>query len=196
MTAQNPDKRKKSPPAKKPRPGFKVGKKVAKRPGKKTGKETMKPLMKPKEPEKAPAPQNEMDATRNMLVEMREKLITEISEVLKVKSLAAPTDIGDVLDQAGDERDRELTLILTDRDKEKLLAINEALEKLKEGTYGICEECGEKIGRGRIKVMPLAKFCVNCQSKIEEESNLRKKMEEDLKYRGLTFSTGMEEEET
>lgn len=156
----------------------------------------MKPSVKLKEPEKVPAPKDENEATRNLLSGMREKLIADISENLKAESLAIPADTGDLLDQAGDERDRELSLILTDRDKEKLLAINEALEKLKEGSYGICEECGEKIGRGRLKVMPLAKFCVNCQSKFEKEISLRKKMEEDLKYRGLAFSTGMEEEET
>jgi DnaK suppressor protein len=100
------------------------------------------------------------------------------------------------VDQAGDERDRELSLLLTGRDKEKLTAINEALEKFNEGTYGICEECGEKIGAGRIKVMPLAKFCVSCQSRLEKEMSILKKTEEDLTYRGLAYTAGTEEEET
>jgi DnaK suppressor protein len=98
--------------------------------------------------------------------------------------------------EAGDERDRELSLLLTDRDKEKLFAIDEALEKLKEGSYGICEECGDKIGQGRLKVMPLAKYCVNCQSKIEKEMVLQKKVEEELKYRGLAYASNTEEEES
>ena len=42
------------------------------------------------------------------------------------------------------------------RNKEKLLAIEEALEMIREGTYGMCEECGEEIGGGRLKAMPLA----------------------------------------
>jgi len=109
--------------------------------------------------------------------------------------LIASSEIGDLVDQAGDERDRELSLLLTDRDKEKLFAINEALEKLKEGSYGICEECGDKIGHGRLKVMPLAKYCVNCQSKVEREMVLQKKVEEELKYRGLAYASNMEEEE-
>ena len=109
--------------------------------------------------------------------------------------MLAPSNIGDLVDQAGDERDRELSLLLTGRDKEKLTAINEALEKLDEGTYGVCEECGEKIGEGRIKVMPLAKLCVSCQSKLEKEMSILKKTEEDLTYRGLAYATGTEEEE-
>jgi DnaK suppressor protein len=127
---------------------------------------------------------------------MREKLIAEISENLIPETLTASSDIGDVVDQAGDERDRELSLLLTGRDKEKLLAINEALEKLKESTYGICEECGDKIGSGRLKVMPLAKYCVSCQSKLEKEMTLLKKAEEDLTYRGLAYASNMEEEES
>ena len=55
------------------------------------------------------------------------------------------------------------------RDKEKLLAIEEALEKIREGTYGVCEECGDEIGAGRLKAMPLAKLCVTCQSRLEKE---------------------------
>lgn len=196
MATQNSKKKGGKPPAKKLSSTLKAVKKVFKRPQKKLSKKPMKPSVMLKEPEKVPAPIDENEATRNMLLGMREKLIADISENLKPESLAIPADTGDLLDQAGDERDRELSLILTDRDKEKLLAINEALEKLEEGSYGICEECGEKIGRGRLKVMPLAKFCVNCQSKFEKEISLRKKMEEGLKYQGLAFSTGMEEEET
>jgi len=69
------------------------------------------------------------------------------------------------------------------------------LEKIHEGSYGICEECGDKIGAGRLKVMPLAKYCVSCQSKLEKEISLLRKAEEDLQYRGLAYSSGAEEEE-
>jgi DnaK suppressor protein len=126
---------------------------------------------------------------------MRQKILAEISEKPIPETLIATTDIGDLVDQAGDERDRELSLLLTGRDKEKLQAINEALEKIHEGSYGVCEECGDKIGAGRLKVMPLAKYCVSCQSKLEKEINLLRKAEEDLQFRGLAYSSGAEEEE-
>ncbi|MGE5252410.1 MAG: TraR/DksA family transcriptional regulator, partial [Planctomycetaceae bacterium] len=69
------------------------------------------------------------------------------------------------------------------------------LEKVSEGTYGVCEECGERIGSGRLKVMPLARLCVSCQAKFEKEASLQRKADEDLTYRGLTYSPGGEEEE-
>jgi DnaK suppressor protein len=147
-------------------------------------------------PIKAPAPPVDThEPSRKAILAMREKLISEISEKPIPETLLATTEIGDLVDQAGDERDRELSLLLTGRDKEKLQAINEALEKIREGTYGICEECGDKIGMGRLKVMPLAKFCVSCQAKMEKEISLLRKAEEDLKYRGLAYATGLDEEE-
>ncbi len=95
-------------------------------------------------------------------------------------SAEAPlTDIGDVVDQAGHERDRELKLLLTDREKGKILAVNEALEKLEKGTYGTCENCGEPISQGRLQAIPLAKLCVACQSGWEKEIRLRREEKEE-----------------
>ena len=196
MATRKPEKKKVT--AKKPVPkpkAIKTRKKIAKPPKKKILKKPMKAAVKPKAPLRTPPPQPKdgNEAARRLLLDMRKKLISEISIP---ESLTASSEIGDLVDQAGDERDRELSLLLTDRDKEKLFAIDEALEKLKEGSYGICEECGDKIGHGRLKVMPLAKYCVNCQSKIEKEMVLQKKVEEELKYRGLAYASNTEEEES
>jgi len=149
--------------------------------------------MKPTIPEKTL--KGEQEEIRQMLLNMRKKLLSEISQARLPETLVPSSDIGDLVDQAGDERDRELSLLLTSREKEKLQAIDEALEKLAEGTYGICEECGEKIGAGRLKVMPLAKSCVNCQQKLEKEISLQKKVEEESTYRGLAYAQTLEEEE-
>jgi DnaK suppressor protein len=200
MAIRKPEKKKKKVTAKKLAPkrkAIKAKKKIAKPPKKRMVKKTMKAAVKPKALIKTlpPEPKDGNAATRKLLWDMREKLISEISGSRIPESLIASSEIGDLVDQAGDERDRELSLLLTDRDKEKLFAINEALEKLKEGSYGICEECGEKVGQGRLKVMPLAKYCVNCQSKIEKEMVLQKKVEEELKYRGLAYASNTEEEE-
>ena len=149
-----------------------------------------------KTPAAPPAPPVAInEAARKTILTMRQRLLADISEKPIPETLIVTTDIGDLVDQAGDERDREMSLLLTGRDKEKLQAINEALEKIREGSYGICEECGDKIGLGRVKVMPLAKYCVSCQSKIEKEISMLRRAEEDLEYRGLAYSSGAEEEE-
>ena len=201
MATQRSEKKKKKAPAKKPPVNLKKKKKLIKPkpPKKKMIKKPVKSLVKTKKAGKGPAIKaikGEKEGIRKSLLAMRDKLITEISENRIPEPLTAPSNIGDLVDQAGDERDRELFLLLTGRDKEKVMAINEALEKIKEGTYGICEECGEKIGQGRLKVMPLAKLCVSCQSNLEKEVNILKKTEEDLTYRGLAYAPSIEEEET
>ncbi len=182
----------KSKPKPKPKP---APKKAEKEKIRKTAKVPQKQIkMGAPEPPLAP-PVEVNEAARKAILTMRQKLLTDISEKPIPETLIVTTDIGDLVDQAGDERDREMSLLLTGRDKEKLQAINEALEKIREGDYGICEECGDKIGPGRLKVMPLAKYCVSCQSKLEKEISLLRKAEEDLQYRGLAYSSGAEEEE-
>ena len=60
-----------------------------------------------------------------------------------------------------------------------LLKIDEALRKLDEGTYGICEDCGEAINEGRLKVLPFAIYCVECQEKLEQMEKIER--EESLR---------------
>jgi len=195
-------KKKKSGSAKKPVPTLKKKKPVKgpvkKAVPKKVRPKKEKPMIKALSPvgeTAVPKVQDEKEEIRKTLLDMREKVLTGISEKPIPDALVTQSDIGDIIDQAGDERDRELSLLLSVRDKEKLFAINEALEKLKEGTYGICEECGERIGTGRLKVMPLAKYDVSCQAKLEKEMRLQRREEEDLTLRGLAYSSASEEEE-
>lgn len=197
MATPKSEKKKKKAPAKKPTVDLKKKKKLIKpkAPKKKMIKKPVKAPVKAVAPVKTSSPKNENEVTRKLLLDMRDKLVAEISETRFSESLTTPSDIGDLVDQAGDERDRELSLLLTGREKEKILAINEALEKLDEGTYGTCEDCGEKIGQGRLKVMPLAKLCVSCQSRWEKEMSIQKRTEEDLTYRSLAYAAGLEEEE-
>ncbi|MDH3384194.1 MAG: TraR/DksA family transcriptional regulator, partial [Deltaproteobacteria bacterium] len=92
------------------------------------------------------------------------------------------SDIGDILDSVSEERTRELDMILTDREKQKLKQIDDALDRIEENTYGLCEECGVKIPRARLKVVPFAKYCVECKEAIErEEKYTREEPEEAVK---------------
>ena len=121
-------------------------------------------------PAKTIKPEDKIMAARKTLFGMKEKLLAEGLGKSLPEDLARPFDIGDEGDRADTERTHEISVLLSLRDKEKLLAINEALEKLREGTYGVCEECGVEIGAGRLKAMPLARLCVPCQSRLEKET--------------------------
>lgn len=121
-------------------------------------------------PAKTIKPEDKIMAARKALLDMKEKLLAEGLGKSLPDDLIRPFDIGDEGDRADTERTHEISVLLSLRDKEKLLAIEEALEKLREGTYGVCEECGDEIGGGRLKVMPLAMSCVTCQSRLEKET--------------------------
>jgi DnaK suppressor protein len=128
---------------------------------------------------------NEMKA---ILLKMKEETLQEISKSLKSGSdITSGEPSGDIYDQASSERDRELGLLLGDREREKLRNIDEALLKIEEGEYGICEECEEDIPLGRLKVVPFARYCVKCKSDIEKQQAQTKRFEEDRVYREIAL---------
>jgi len=125
-------------------------------------------------------PEEKIRAAKKTLLEMKEKLLAEGHGKSLPEDLARPFDIGDEGDRADTERTHEVSILLSVRDKEKLHAVEEALERVREGAYGVCEECGDEIGGGRLKAMPLAKSCVNCQSQMEKEKAHQRFAEEKL----------------
>ncbi len=129
-----------------------------------------------------------LDEIKTLLLKMKEETIKEISKSLKSGS-DIPTNepSGDIYDQASSERDRELGLLLDDREREKLRNIDEALLKIEEGEYGICEECEEEIPIGRLKIVPFARYCVKCKADIEKLQAQTKRFEEDRAYREIAL---------
>ncbi len=136
---------------------------------------------------------NEISA---ILHKMKDDTLREIQKTLKsgtdILTINEPS--GDIYDQASSERDRELGLLLGDREREKLHSIDEALLRIREGEYGICEECEEEIPLGRLKAMPFARHCVRCKSDLEKLQAQTKRFEEDRAYREIPL--GSEEEES
>jgi DnaK suppressor protein len=123
-----------------------------------------------------------MKSIKDMLLRMREDLVRGIARRSKATAVSGVSDIGDILDSVSEERTRELDMILTDREKQKLKQIDDALDRIEENTYGLCEECGVKIPRARLKVVPFAKYCVECKEAIErEEKYTREEPEEGVK---------------
>lgn len=72
-------------------------------------------------------------------------------------------------DMATDNYDREFSLGLADNEQKIMRRIDEALEKISEGTFGLCELCEKKISKVRLKAVPYAELCVPCQEKQEKK---------------------------
>lgn len=134
-----------------------------------------------------------MEEMKAILLKMKEETLKEISKAVKSGSnVTSGEPSGDIYDQASSERDRELGLILGDREREKLHSIDEALLRIDEGEYGICEECEEEIPIGRLKAMPFARYCVRCKADMEKLQAQTKRFEEERAYRDIAI--GEEEE--
>lgn len=134
-----------------------------------------------------------IEEMKAILLKLKEETLKEINKTMKSSSsLPSGEPSGDIYDQASSERDRELGLLLNDREREKLRNIDEALLRIEEGEYGICEECGCDIPLGRLKVMPFAHYCVRCKEDIEKMQAQTKRFEEERVYNEISF--GDEEE--
>lgn len=74
---------------------------------------------------------------------------------------------GDIIDQSLNERDMKLKLKLMGRDLFFMKKIDQSLEKIENGTFGECEECGCDIGVKRLLARPIASHCINCKEEME-----------------------------
>jgi DnaK suppressor protein len=128
-----------------------------------------------------------------MLEEMKRGLTREMQGRVKGETEGVKDEGRDTYDLASDERDREINFILNDREREKLVAIDEALQRIKEKSYGLCESCEGEIQLGRLKVLPFTRLCVKCQEENEKESKRQKTLDEERGYRRLVL-TDFEEE--
>src|SRR5512145_2966882 len=128
-----------------------------------------------------------------MLKDMKRQAMKEMHEHVKVETEGVKDEGRDTYDLASDERDREINFILNDREREKLHAIDEALQRIKDKTYGICESCEGEIQLGRLKILPFTRLCVRCQEENEKESKRQKTLENERSYRKLDI-TDFEEE--
>jgi DnaK suppressor protein len=132
---------------------------------------------------------------REKLLETRRQVLKEISNDLKQGREGAKDEGMDTYDLASEERDREISFILTDRERGKLHAIQEALERVDEGTYGMCDSCESEIAPARLEALPFTRLCVNCQAEREKEAKASRRFEDERAYRKLG-ATDVDEENT
>ena len=108
----------------------------------------------------------------DQLHQMRVELLTQIRDqrggkVGRAESAAeARGSASD--DWATAETERDLAFALEERESAELVAIDEALKRIADGSYGLCSECGVQIATARLHANPTALRCVGCQEKTEQ----------------------------
>ncbi len=110
-----------------------------------------------------------LEKVRKMLIEQKQEILQKIRR--KKDQLETPG--GDFIDIATGSLEHELNYIFEERERGKLLNIDEALVRIKEGTYGECDECGDDIELERLLALPFTRLCLDCKSKQERQRKLR-----------------------
>ena len=101
------------------------------------------------------------------LLELREQLVEEL-RTLSDHSLTYNKQAGEELADIGsDQFLREMELGLVTEEGRKVRLIDEAIERIKGGSYGLCSECGKEISEARLEALPYAKLCIKCKSRRE-----------------------------
>ncbi|MBU4305690.1 MAG: TraR/DksA C4-type zinc finger protein [Candidatus Omnitrophica bacterium] len=114
---------------------------------------------------------------KKKLVELREKVTEEMKQIgggsLKLSQRDASGDLSaytlHMADVASDSFERELSWDRASGEQKVLFHIDDALRRIEEGVYGICESCGKKISKARLKAIPYALLCRTCKEKHERK---------------------------
>ena len=113
----------------------------------------------------------ELDAS--VLAALKEALLKKRGEILVTttgtRPLPASADVnsrqGDLADQASGNNEVHIQLKLKQTDAKILQAIEEALHRIEQGTYGVCRDCGEPIAEARLNAIPWTRVCISCKQK-------------------------------
>lgn len=129
------------------------------------------------------ARERRQEVLHKMLIEKRQEIIKEIEESLgqsltedQQRRLESARDVGD---QALMDLERELGISLMEMRNRRRQSIDEALTRLREGTYGMCAECGVEVSEKRLQAIPFAKLCVECQSRAELLEKIEREEDRD-----------------
>jgi DnaK suppressor protein len=122
---------------------------------------------------------NFLAGVRENLLETKTKLLAEIDSELRAERESNKDEGMDTYDLASEERDREINFILSDRERVKLKQIDDALERLDNSNYGVCESCGLEIAEERLIAMPFTTLCRDCQQDQEREAKSQRRLDAD-----------------
>jgi DnaK suppressor protein len=129
-----------------------------------------KPVIAPVDQKKGPEKLDRKTITKfkKILLKEREQIVGEVKQIVESSKEMGQDGIQDIGDEAANIYNKQVLLSLNENERMRLQEVDESLDRMENGTYGICEECGEPIGLKRLEVRPVAKYCVPCKTKLEK----------------------------
>ncbi len=114
----------------------------------------------------------QLEYFKNLFSQKIEELLGEAGKT--VSEMTGGTEsFPDVTDRASQESDRNFELRIRDRERKLAKKMREALQRIEEGTFGICDVCGKKISDKRLMARPVTTLCIECKTKQEEQEKQR-----------------------
>ena len=138
--------------------------------GSKTKDETKKPG---KPAAAASEKERELGEIRHELEQQRKTLLNDAGVMIGQGLMAGSENLPDLGDQATAVTDQNFMLRLKEREQKLLKKIDEALDRISQGTFGVCESCGGEISFKRLKARPVTTLCIECKTKQEEDEKVR-----------------------
>jgi len=109
-----------------------------------------------------------LERFKKILLKEREQIVGEVMQTYKSSQEVGQDGIQDIGDEASNIYNKQILMSLNESERLRLQEVDEALDRIENGTYGICEECGSPISLKRLEVRPVAKYCVPCLTKLEK----------------------------
>ncbi len=116
--------------------------------------------------------QEKLDIFRFMLTKKINDLLDEAGKTVS-EMTSAKENFPDPNDRASLESDRNFELRIRDRERKLILKMREAIQRIDEGSFGICEICGGAISEKRLMARPVTTFCIDCKTREEKREKMK-----------------------
>jgi DnaK suppressor protein len=107
---------------------------------------------------------------RRRLLQAREEMVGQMRQRDGSAQEIGQNGIQDIGDESVTIYSRHLLMSLSENERVKLMEVDEALDRIENGSFGMCEECEEPIALKRLEVIPNARYCVRCKEELERAS--------------------------
>ena len=114
---------------------------------------------------------DKLEEFKKILESQLEDLLREAGKTVAEMS-DEKTNFPDPTDRASLESDRNFELRIRDRERKLINKIREAIERIEEGEFGICESCEEEIGEARLRARPVTTLCIDCKTEQERQEKI------------------------
>jgi DnaK suppressor protein len=113
----------------------------------------------------------EMEKFKKVLLTYKQSLLKDVQKGVDSSKEEPKEEVRDSADIASDYYEREWAINLSEADRKKLELVEDALERIEEGKYGICDACGCIIAVPRLEALPFTKLCIACKAQEEKKKN-------------------------